>query len=176
MVSLKRTGWKLIKDFVSQSELIKCGMKIVVATKEHVEDWATLRAMFWNSTNAQDHASELIGEFLSGTSGQQAFIAFSEQGAALGFAEMSLRRDYVPGCISSPTLFLEGIFVHPTYRRKGVARGLLAACKDRGRQVGCVDFASNAALDNHASRAFHTKLGFGETEKVVYFHQSIKPK
>jgi aminoglycoside 6'-N-acetyltransferase I len=33
-----------------------------------------------------------------------------------------LRRDYVNGCSSSPVGFLEGLYVHPTFRRRGFKR------------------------------------------------------
>ncbi|MCP5036755.1 MAG: GNAT family N-acetyltransferase [Rhodobacteraceae bacterium] len=148
-------------------------MNIEPGSRGNLDEWARMRAMFWDSTTTQDHAAELIHDFLSGTSDQRAFIALSDQGEGLGFAEISLRRDYVPNCTTSPVLFLEGIFVRPRHRRKGVARRLIEVVSDWGRAAGCTDFASDAALDNKESHAFHSALGFRETERVVYFHQPI---
>ena len=97
------------------------------------------------------------------------FIATGDDGRALGFAEVSVRNDYVVGTRSSPVAFLETIFVVPAARRQGVARVLVAQARAWGRARACAEFASDALLDNEASHAMHRALGFVETERVVYF-------
>ncbi|AGI25691.1 aminoglycoside N6'-acetyltransferase [Pseudomonas sp. ATCC 13867] len=71
-------------------------------------------------------------------------------------------------------LFLEGIYVAESARRQGVARALVRAVQVWGVARGCRDFASDAALDNHASHALHRALGFVETERVVYFRKPLR--
>jgi len=87
----------------------------------------------------------------------------------VGFAEVSLRRDYVNGCDGSPVAFLEGIYVDPAHRNQGVARALSAEAMAWARERGIAEFASDALLANRASHAFHKAIGFEETERVVYF-------
>ncbi len=49
-------------------------------------------------------------------------------GVAIGFADASIRHDYVNGCDSSPVAFpLERYFVLPSFRQRGVAKQLIAA-------------------------------------------------
>lgn len=84
-----------------------------------------------------------------------------------------MRHDYVNGCNSSPVLFLEGIYVRPVDRRKGIARLLCNAVADWGRSLGCVEFGSDALLENSASHALHTALGFEETQRVVFFRKPL---
>jgi aminoglycoside 6'-N-acetyltransferase I len=96
-------------------------------------------------------------------------LVASEEDAPVGFAEVSLRRDYVNGCDASPVAFLEGIYVTPTHRKRGIARALVKAALDWARERGIDEFASDALLDNGASHAFHKAVGFAETERVVYF-------
>ncbi len=91
----------------------------------------------------------------------------------IGFAEAAIRQDYVNGCDSSPVLFLEGLFVDPGHRRRGVAGALVAAVADWGRAQGCSEFASDAEIDNLDSHAMHLALGFAETERVVYFRREL---
>jgi aminoglycoside 6'-N-acetyltransferase I len=72
-----------------------------------------------------------------------------------------------------PVAFLEGIYVRPTDRRKGVTRSLVDAIEAWGREHGCAELASDALLDNTQSHGFHAAAGFEETERVVFFRKRI---
>ena len=102
-----------------------------------------------------------------------AFIARDEHAAAIGFAEASLRRDYVNGCSTSPVGFLEGLFVVPAFRRRGVARNLCRHAEDWAASLGCSEFASDVVLGNETSQRAHEALGFEETERVVYYRKLL---
>ncbi len=93
-------------------------------------------------------------------------------GQAAGFAQCQLRVDYVEGSVSSPVGYLEGIYVQPPFRGRGIARALLLACEDWAREQGCAEFASDCAIDNTESRRFHEGTGFAEAGRIVCF---IKP-
>jgi len=69
--------------------------------------------------------------------------------------------------------FLEGLYVMPEARRQGAARALIDAVRAWARDRGCKELASDTALDNVVSQAAHTRLGFRETERVVYFNMPI---
>jgi aminoglycoside 6'-N-acetyltransferase I len=97
-----------------------------------------------------------------------------ENGIALGFAEASIRADYVNGTRSSPVAFLEGLYVQPANRGQGIARQLVAGVQQWAEERGCTELASDALLDNHGSHAMHKALGFAETERVVYFLKSLR--
>ncbi|MFV3414272.1 aminoglycoside 6'-N-acetyltransferase [Pseudomonas nitroreducens] len=140
--------------------------------KNDLADWVDLRLQLWPG----DHAEEFFEEardILAHPQRFGAWLARDEKGRALGLAEASVRRDYVNGTEGSPVLFLEGIYVREDARRQGVARALVRAVQAWGGARGCVDFASDAALDNTASHALHRALGFVETERVVYFRKPL---
>lgn len=146
---------------------------IEIGTTKDVEPWAQLRAGLWPHHSLEDHRAELVRSFLSGNGKTVAFIARNDANEAIGFAEATLRHDYVNGCSSSPVLFLEGINVRPADRRKGIARLLCNAVAAWGKSLGCVEFGADTLLENSASHALHTALGFAETERVVFFRKLL---
>ena len=91
----------------------------------------------------------------------------------MGFAQCQRRRDYVEGTDSSPVGYLEGIFVREEYRRKGVAKALLAACEAWAKDMGCTEFASDCELTNYESYRFHLALGFLEAGRIICFTKQI---
>ena len=71
--------------------------------------------------------------------------------------------------------YLEGVYVTPNARRRGVATALIEAVKRWGRAAGCRELASDATLDNDASHAMHRALGFAPTERLVFFRHDLGP-
>lgn len=103
------------------------------------------------------------------------FIAECD-GMAAGFAELSVRNDYVDGCDFSPAAFLEGIFVDEKYRKLGVARALVNEGEKWAKSQNCAEFASNRELDNELSEKFHLGCGFEETERTVSYRKLLAPQ
>jgi len=101
------------------------------------------------------------------------FLARSSAAEAIGLAEASVRTDYVNGTERSPVAFLEGLYVAPQHRGKGVARLLVAAVEGWARERGIEELASDTQLLNVQSQAVHGALGFTETERVVYFRKVV---
>ena len=77
------------------------------------------------------------------------------------------------GCRTSPVGYLEGIYVDETHRRKGAARALVLAGEAWARRLGCTEFASDRALDNDESGAFHRAAGFDEVERIVCYRKDL---
>ncbi len=148
-------------------------MRIAQAGDQHLEPWTQLRSQLWPNGAIEVHREDLKRLFLSGNGDAIAFLAFNDAGGIIGFAEATLRHDFVNGCDSSPVLFLEGIYIRPQERRKGVGRLLCAAVAAWGRAQGCTEFGSDALLENVESQAFHLALGFGESERVVFFRKVL---
>jgi len=133
---------------------------------------AALRHALWPGESLDQRRGEAAAN-LAGRSGDLATFVAEESGEVTGFAEVSLRRDYVNGCETSPVAFLEGIYVLPERRRAGTGRALAAAGEEWGRAQGCRELASDAAIANELSRRFHDGAGFEETERVIYFRKRI---
>ena len=137
--------------------------------------WLALRKALWPQGSDAEHLEEMA-TFLAQPERFAQYVAYAGQGTPAGFIEVALRRDYVNGTESSPVAFLEGIYVAPMYRRRGVARNLIAAATEWAVKQGSRELASDAALDNQASHLMHRSLGFEETERVVYFRKMLPAK
>jgi aminoglycoside 6'-N-acetyltransferase I len=146
-------------------------MQILVCSIADLGEWTQLRAQLWPMASIASHAEDVKDSLSNGR--VAGFLARNEAGEAIGFAEASLRHDYVNGCSSSPVLFLEGIYVRPADRRLGVARALCNAVAAWGRHLGCTEFGSDALLENSESHSFHAALGFNETERVIFFRKAL---
>jgi len=138
-------------------------------------DWLRLRTQLWPDSTTEEHRLEMA-TCLAESERCVQFIARSNGGEAMGFAEASIRTDHVNGTTSSPVAFLEGLYVAPGDRRQGAARSLVAAVADWARTQGCSELASDTDLDNTISRTAHARLGFRETERVVYFNMALEPQ
>jgi aminoglycoside 6'-N-acetyltransferase I len=143
----------------------KCGVKAL-------DDWARLRHALWPETGEPEHRAE-AESILKEADRSVAFLVRDADGTALGFAEATLRHDYVNGCTTSPVAFLEGIYVLPECRRRGVGRLLVRAFEQWAAALGCAEVASDADLRNAASQELHAALGFEETERVVFYRKAL---
>jgi aminoglycoside 6'-N-acetyltransferase I len=134
--------------------------------------WRRMRQTLWPELTEEENTRE-TEEMMAATPRFFVRIALDRDEGAAGFAEATLRTDYVNGCVSSPVIFLEGIYVEPQARRHGVARMLVDAVGVWGREHACREFASDALLENTVSHAMHRALGFEETERVVCFRKDL---
>ena len=100
-----------------------------------------------------------------------AFVAEAE-GRLVGFAEASIR-NYAEGAPAGPAAYLEGIWVESEWRRRGVARSLLAAVETWARREGLAHLGSDALIDNEASHRWHSASGFAEVERLVLFGKAL---
>jgi aminoglycoside 6'-N-acetyltransferase I len=143
-------------------------MLVIAAAPADREDWIALRRALWPDADDGD-----IARMLQEPARFAAFIARETDGCAIGFAEVSIRRDYVNGCDTSPVGFLEGIYVAPHFRRRGVAASLVRAAEQWTLAQGATELGSDALINNVDSHRMHIALGFQEAERVVCFHKRL---
>ncbi len=135
--------------------------------------WLGLRRLLWSDCTSEEHRTEMASALAQPERFIQ-FVAYGESMQPIGLAEASIRHDYVNGTESSPVAFLEGVFVVPSHRRQGIARQLIANIVGWAIARGCLELASDAPVENEPSHALHAALGFTETERVVFFRQSLR--
>lgn len=141
------------------------------ATPADAPAWANLRLGLWPD---DDETVEALQQSLADAD-VAVFLACTSEGQAVGFAEVSLRRDYVNGTDGSPVGFLEGWYVQPEWQGRGAGRALLAEAKAWTLARGCSELASDSRLEDATAHAAHRACGFEETERVVYFRMPLHP-
>ncbi len=104
-------------------------MNIAPITPLQFDSWVKMRGELWPE-QAEAELRGGAGAMLADSGGKYFVLIASDGGKPIGFAETSLRRDYVNGCETSPVGFLEGIYVAPAHRKSGVARALVKAAED----------------------------------------------
>lgn len=135
------------------------------------DDWIALRRLLWPDGSPEERRAEAESLLRRRSI---VLLARSSDLLTVGFAEATLRFEGVNGCGTSPVAFLEGLYVRPGWRRRGVARRLCGAVESWAARQGCREFASDTEVANAVSQWMHRALGFEETERVVYYRKPIE--
>ena len=90
----------------------------------------------------------------------------------MGFVEIRLR-DTVDDCEWNPVGYIEGWFVSPGFRRRGIGRALIEAAAEWCRNRGCRELTSDAEPDNTSSQQVHRRLGFEEISRLIHYRRRI---
>jgi aminoglycoside 6'-N-acetyltransferase I len=147
-------------------------MKVRKLTKTDRPKWLELRRALWPDCPAARHALEMEQWQRSGG---VVLLAESPGGQAVGFAEVSIRQDHVEGTSSTPVPYLEGWYVVPGHRRKGVGRALVKGAEDWALEAGYSELASDVEGENHEAIQAHRGLGFREVGRSVHFVRPLCP-
>ena len=108
------------------------------------------RAVLWTS------AEDLPLHIASGMS----FVA-EDQGAVVGFVVV-----FREPVAKDPQVYIDGIAVAQSHRRRGVAEALMQALVTKARAEGMQQIRSDISLDNEPSQKLHAKLGFALTQRI----------
>ena len=131
---------------------------------------APLVKKIWSEHSIKD-LERILAHYIGGK--ESAAFYKCIDGKYVGVALCCLRHDYVEGCSTSPVGYLEGIFVDKDYRNKGIAKELCVSCEKWAKSKGCSEFASDCALGNNESLAFHLNVGFKEKNRIICFRKDI---
>jgi GNAT superfamily N-acetyltransferase len=136
-----------------------------------------MRMALWPDCPAEIHAEDiaafLTGDrtgWLAGLHAVAVVVAVRSGGGLCGFVEASVR-PMADGCTTRPVGYVEGWYVDPDVRQKGVGRALLEAAETWASSHGCREMASDAHLANATSIAAHKALGFEEEPPTVRFRK-----
>ncbi|GAB3700586.1 GNAT family N-acetyltransferase [Spirosoma flavus] len=145
-------------------------MRITKINEPDFQEWQQLALALWPDTT-ESEMTDVLKE-INESPKQAAFIARDNQQKAIGFINLSLRNDYVPGASQTPVAFVEGIYVAPDCQQQGVGRALIQQAEQWAREQGSKELASDVVIDNTLGEAFHKGVGFEEVERTISF---IKP-
>lgn len=136
-----------------------------------LDDWFRLRRSLWDATRDDDHKSEMI-DILEHPDSQLVLFAEFTPGKIVGFLEASIR-PYVEDCETDHVGYLEGWFVEPEFRKRGIGRELVRQAESWAADKGCTEMASDAELGNDMSLAAHLNLGYKETSRLVHLRKEL---
>jgi aminoglycoside 6'-N-acetyltransferase I len=142
----------------------------------HIRDsdkasWVRLRYLLWPDAEPS-HEEEADRFFLGAAKEPEAVLVAEVNGEIVGFLETSIR-PYAEGCTTDSVGFVEGWYVEPEVRGRGIGRALMRAAEDWARGKGCIEFGSDCDLDNGVSAAIHKALGFEEVARIRCFRKSL---
>ncbi|HSC44929.1 MAG TPA: GNAT family N-acetyltransferase [Candidatus Acidoferrum sp.] len=151
-------------------------IRVRLATLADVAQLTPMRHELWPESPASHHSAELTA-VLSGGSQRVyplvIFVAQDDSGTLVGFLEANLR-SAADGCDEKlPVGYVEGWFVAESRRGQGVGAALLRDAEDWARAQGCVEMASDTAIDNHLSQRVHEASGFTVSARSVLYRKSI---
>jgi len=138
-------------------------------TSEDRSQWLEMRKGIW--PEAPDEYLKLDMEDILASERSAVFFAFADERLA-GMVETRLR-EYGESCETSPVGYIEGWFVYPEMRGRGISGALAKAAEDWSREKGCTEMASDTWLDNEASIRAHLKAGYFEVERLVHFMKKL---
>ncbi|MGD8700772.1 MAG: GNAT family N-acetyltransferase [Gemmatimonadales bacterium] len=152
---------------------MESSIRVRPASPTDAASWLRLRCALWPDGLEAEHRVE-IDRFLAGQANEPQAVLLAEDGSGrlVGFAELSIR-PCAEGCRTNRVAYLEGWFVVPEARGRGVGRALVEVAEAWGRAQGCREFASDAQADNELSAAAHRALGFTDVGLVRCFRKDL---
>lgn len=103
---------------------------------------------------------------------QPAWVAESDDGNLAGFLEASVR-NYADGAGRTNVGYLEGWYVRPSFRRKGIGKALVKAAEEWARGRGFRHMGSDTWIGNRASHRAHLAMGYREVGRDIHYVKKL---
>jgi aminoglycoside 6'-N-acetyltransferase I len=166
------TGW------VRYPPPFGAGVQVRPVYKPDRDDWVRMRTALWPDERAE-HGDDVTAFLTTGTFRWsesllpwKVLVAERPAGGLCGFIEASIR-PFAEDCTTRPVGYVEGWFVDPDMRKRGIGGRLLKAAEEWAAARGCKEMASDALLANAVSHEAHMALGFEESGRLVHFRKRL---
>ncbi len=134
-------------------------------------EWLRMREALWPEESGE--AAERDAAAWQARPDTVVLVFARPEGGLGGFAEVGTR-SVADGCETSPVAYLEGWYVDPDLRRRGVGAALIRAAEEWARGRGLAELASDTQLTNTISQRAHERLGFREVERAVLYAKRVR--
>jgi len=145
-------------------------MRLKPIKKQDFPEWRAMRKALYLGTEAEFLDQEMEAIIKHGMC--SCFCIKNDNAETIGLVELS-ERNIADGCLSSPVAYLEGLYLKPEYRSKGLGREVILQVMSLCRESGFSELATDTNFDNFRARAFYKALGFEELEHCVGFRIDI---
>jgi len=135
------------------------------------EEWIRLRRELWPHYDLSFLETE-SDEIASRLDRTPVFVAERPDGQLCGMVEVSIR-DGAVGCTTARVGYLEGWYVDPTWRDRGIGRALVEQAETWARAKGCTEMASDTTPRYPLSPAAHAALGYEVVKRKVHFRKDL---
>jgi len=147
-------------------------MPVNILRRTQIDEWGKLRRALWPEVAFDQHRREMT-DVLSDPEFNAVFVSTGRNRKLNGFIEVSMRLT-AEGCRSSPIGYLEGWFVAPEVRKKGIGGALLARAEAWASSRGCKEIASDTEVENALSRVVHAQFGYEEVSRLAHFRKELR--
>ena len=133
-------------------------------------EWLRLRMALW----PHDATDELLRGMavIREDPRQPVFVAERPEGGLCGLLEAAIRPT-APGCVTPNVGYLEGWYVDPDRRGRGIGRRLVEAAEAWARSEGCREMASDTTPNYPVSPIAHARLGYEPVEDPYHFRKEL---
>ena len=148
-------------------------MNIKIASKENETDWLRLRMVLWPDASKEIHEKE-IRAMLSNPKRFITFIAYDSSNLSIGFIEASIHEIIDEGCVVKNIGYIEGWYIEPEYRKKGIGAELVKTAEKWASEKGLKEMAVDTNLDNIQSQSAYQALGYKEQDRFILYRKVLK--
>jgi aminoglycoside 3-N-acetyltransferase len=135
------------------------------------DEWIRLRQELWPHYDVSFLKTE-SDEIASRPDRTPVFVAETPDGRLCGMVEVSIREKAI-GCTTDRIGYLEGWYVEPTWRDRGIGRALVEQAEAWAHEQDCTEMASDTTPRYPVSPAAHTALGYEVTKRKIHFRKSL---
>jgi aminoglycoside 6'-N-acetyltransferase I len=142
-------------------------------------DLETISRLFfalWPDGPLAEHREEARAILAGSPPSTMPLVVFAAEagGEVIGFIEVGLR-SHADGCDTRhPVGFIEGWYVEPAHRSRGVGRALMRVAEQWAQSQGCHELASDTWIDHESSQRAHEALGFEVVDRCVNFKKALR--
>lgn len=148
-------------------------MTIKMASEKHKTEWLRMRMALWPDVSKVIHEREMDA-MISDSERFAVFIVPGPNDRLLGFVEVSIREIIDEGCIFKYIGYIEGWYVEPDWRGKGIGGELVKVAERWALGKGMTEMGSDTGMEHIESQKAHQALGFKEQDRLILYRKTLE--